>query len=106
MNILIVEDELLLAMDIEAIVEDSGHKVVGEAASLKDVQDLPDATNPHLAFVDVHLANGSSGLDVCRLIQERWPDALVIFVTANVARIPDDFSGAHVLSPSPSLMRG
>lgn len=101
MNILIVEDELLLAMDIEAIVEDSGHKVVGEAASLKDVQDLPDATNPHLAFVDVHLANGSSGLDVCRLIQERWPDALVIFVTANVARIPDDFSGAHGVIAKP-----
>lgn len=101
MNVLIVEDEILLAMDIEAIVEDSGHSVLAEAASLKDVEALPDDIDPQLAFVDIHLANGSNGLDVAKVIQKRWPDALIIFVTANVAKIPDDFSGAHGVIAKP-----
>lgn len=95
MNVLIVEDEMLLAMDLEAIVQDSGHSVSAEAACLQGVADLPDDLEPELAFVDLHLAGGSSGLDVSRLIQRRWPQALIIFVTANVSKIPDDFAGAH-----------
>ncbi|AXB75994.1 response regulator [Novosphingobium sp. P6W] len=101
MNVLIVEDEILLAMDIEAIVEDSGHRVLAEAASLKDVEDLPDDIDPQLAFVDIHLANGSNGLDVALVIQRRWPDALIVFVTANVSKIPEDFSGAHGVIAKP-----
>lgn len=101
MKVLIVEDEMLLAMDMEAMIEDSGHQVLGEAASLEEVERLPDSLNPQLAFVDLHLANGSNGLDVCKLIQQRWPDALVVFVTANVAKIPEDFVGAHGVIAKP-----
>lgn len=101
MEVLIVEDEMLLAMDIEAMVEDSGHHVVAEAASLRDVAALPDDLNPQLAFVDLHLADDSSGLDVCRFIRSHWPDALIVFVTANVSKIPPDFSGAHGVIAKP-----
>lgn len=101
MSVLIVEDEMLLAMDIEAMVEDSGHKVLAEAACFRDVEKLPADINPQLAFVDLHLANGSNGLDVCKLIRMRWPDALIVFVTANVSKIPDDFSGAHGVIAKP-----
>ena len=88
LNVLIVEDEALLAMDIEAMIEDSGHKVVGEAASLFDVEDLAADLCPDLAFVDIQLAKGTSGLDVCAVIRERWSKALVVFVTANPLKIP------------------
>lgn len=101
MEVLIVEDEMLLAMDIEAMIEDSGHHVLAEAASLQDVEALPDDLNPQLAFVDLHLAQNSNGLDVCRYIRVHWPDALIIFVTANVAKIPADFSGAHGVIAKP-----
>lgn len=101
MDVLIVEDEMLLAMDLEAIVEDTGHHVIAEAASLEEVEALPSDISPKLAFVDIHLAHGSSGLDVSRLIQKRWPDALIIFVTANVSKIPDDFSGGHGVIAKP-----
>ncbi|RYG86197.1 MAG: response regulator [Alphaproteobacteria bacterium] len=101
MQILIVEDEMLLAMDIEAMVEDSGHQVAAGAASLQDVEALPGDLNPQLAFVDIHLAHYSSGLDVCRYIRSQWPDALVVFVTANVSKIPEDFSGAHGVIAKP-----
>lgn len=101
MSVLIVEDEMLLAMDIEAMVEDSGHHVLAEAASLEDVEALSPALQPQLAFVDLHLAHGSDGLQVSRLIQQRWPNAVIIFVTANVAKIPQDFSGAHGVIAKP-----
>lgn len=101
MDVLIVEDEILLAMDMEAIVEDSGHRVLAEAASLQEVEALASDLNPQLAFVDIHLAQESSGFDVCALIRRRWPDALIVFVTANVAKIPADFSGAHGVIAKP-----
>lgn len=101
MEVLIVEDEMLLAMDIEAMVEDSGHHVLGGAASLRDVQALPGDLYPQLAFVDIHLADDSNGLDVCRYIRGHWPDALIVFVTANVSKIPADFCGAHGVIAKP-----
>lgn len=101
LRVLIVEDEMLLAMDMEAMVEDSGHHVLAEAASLQDVKALPNDLNPQLAFVDIHLAHDSSGLDVNLYIQQHWPDALIVFLTANVSKIPLDFSGAHGVIAKP-----
>jgi len=101
MDVLVVEDEMLLVMDIEAMIEDSGHHVAADASSLAEVEQLPATLNPQLAFVDIHLAQGSNGLDVCYLIQQRWPDALVIFLTANVSKIPADFCGAHGVIAKP-----
>jgi DNA-binding LytR/AlgR family response regulator len=103
---MIVEDEALLAMDIEAMVEDCGHTVIAEAASLYDVTDLPDCLEPHLAFVDIQLARNTSGLDVARMIQVRWKNALIVFVTANPLKIPADFAGAHGVIPKPFSRSG
>lgn len=101
MEVLIVEDEMLLAMDIEAMVEDSGHRVLAGAASLREVEALAEDLNPQLAFVDIHLADESNGLDVCRYIRAHWPDTLIVFITANVSKIPADFSGAHGVIAKP-----
>lgn len=101
LEILIVEDEMLLTMDMEAMIEDSGHHVVAEAASVRDVAALPLSIQPDVAFVDIHLADDSSGLDACRLIRERWPQTLIVFVTANVSKIPEDFCGAHGVIAKP-----
>ncbi|GAN55268.1 response regulator [Tanticharoenia sakaeratensis] len=101
MDVLIVEDEMLIVMDMEALVEDSGNQVIAHAASADDVEGLPDTINPTLAFVDIQLANGSSGLDACKVIQRRWPDALIVFMTANVSLVPKDFLGAHGVIAKP-----
>jgi CheY-like chemotaxis protein len=106
LSVLIVEDEALLAMDIEAMVEDAGHQVIGEVASLDEVQDLPGSLRPDLAFVDIQLAKGSSGLDVCAIIRKRWVDAIVVFVTANPLKIPADFAGGHGVIPKPFSRTG
>lgn len=106
LNVLVVEDEALLAMDIEAMVEDAGHRVVGEATSLYEVEALAPAVDPDLAFVDIQLAEGTSGLDVCRLIRARWANAMIVFVTANPLKIPPDYCGGHGVIPKPFSRNG
>lgn len=106
LKVLIVEDEMLLVMDMEAMVEASGHRVVAEAASLQDVQALDDALRPDLAFVDIQLARGTSGLDACKLIRQRWQDTFVVFVTANPLMIPEDFCGGHGVIAKPFSRNG
>ncbi len=106
LNILIVEDEPLIAMDLEMMVEDAGHLVIAEAKSLYDAQTLADDLQPHLAFVDIQLAEKTSGLDVSQLIQKRWPDTIIVFVTANPKIIPPDFAGAHGVMPKPLSRSG
>jgi DNA-binding LytR/AlgR family response regulator len=106
LNILIVEDEPLIAMDLEMMVEDAGHSVVAEATSLYDAQALADDLQPHLAFVDIQLAQKTSGLDVSQLIQKRWPQTIIVFVTANPKIIPSDFAGAHGVMPKPLSRSG
>lgn len=106
LNILVVEDEALLAMDIEAMIEDSGHVVFAEAANLEGVRALANSPSPDIAFVDIHLAGGDSGLDVSALIQQRWGDAVIVFLTANPLRIPPDFAGAHGVIPKPFSRSG
>ena len=101
MDVLIVEDEILLVMDLEAMVEDSGHRILAEAGCLEEVKDLSSDLCPQLAFVDLHLADGSNGFEVCSLIQQRWPETLIVFVTANASKIPDDFAGAHGVIAKP-----
>ena len=104
--VLIVEDEALLAMDIEAMIEDVGHRVVGEAASLFDVEALDAALCPDLAFVDIQLAKGTSGLDVSSLIRTRWPRTFIVFVTANPKKLPPDYGGGHGVIPKPFSRNG
>ena len=106
LGVLIVEDEALLAMDLEAMVQDTGHSVVAEAASLPDVAGLGDSLDPAIAFVDVQLAKGTSGLEVARLIGRRWPSTIIVFVTANPLKIPPDFAGAHGVIAKPFSRTG
>jgi AmiR/NasT family two-component response regulator len=105
-DVLIVEDEALLAMDLEAMLEDAGHRVVGEAPCTRTLAELAGRIAPELVFVDMQLAHGTSGLDACAIVRRCWPAAFVVFVTANPSRIPDDFLGAHGVIPKPFSRHG
>jgi DNA-binding response OmpR family regulator len=106
LRFLVVEDEALLAMDLEMMIEDAGHRVVGEAVCLADMDRLDDDLDPEVAFVDIQLADGSSGLDVCQQIRERWPSAIVIFVTANPKMATIGRDGGHGLIAKPFSRAG
>ena len=93
MRVLLVEDEALILMQLEALVEDAGHLVVGTAMYCAEAIDLARAVRPNLAFVDLSLADGGSGLVVAEALKE-MRDVLVVFVTANPLCLGDDFAGA------------
>lgn len=106
LSILLVEDEPIIAMDIQFMVEDAGHSVIMTAASLYDVEDMQFDTAPDVAFVDIQLAQQTSGLDVSKLIQARWPETIIVFITANPKLVPEDFDGAHGLIAKPFSAAG
>ncbi|TJZ78163.1 response regulator [Paracoccus hibiscisoli] len=106
LSILIVEDEFIIAMDIEMLIEDAGHRAFGVASSLKDVLAYPVDVAPDVALVDMQLAHGSTGLEVSEAIQSRWPETIIVFVTANPKKVPEDFAGAHGLIAKPFSSAG
>lgn len=105
-KVLIVEDEPLLVMDMEAMLEDAGYVIEGEANCLDEVAAMVGHIEPDLALVDMHLAHGSTGLQVCQLLQQQWPRAMVVFVTANTGKVPSDFAGAHGVIAKPFSRSG
>lgn len=68
MKILIVEDEALLAMELESEVEDAGHEIVGIAADSKEAIELANKALPQFAFVDIQLLDGPTGIEVGRYL--------------------------------------
>ncbi|CAM3181484.1 response regulator [Paracoccus nototheniae] len=106
LSILVVEDEFIIAMDIEMMIEDCGHRVLATAASLNAVKALPVGDAPDVALVDMQLAQGSTGLEVNAEIRSRWPETIVVFVTANPKKIPDDFAGASGVIAKPFSSSG
>ncbi|SMO98548.1 response regulator [Paracoccus laeviglucosivorans] len=106
LKFLVVEDEPLISMDIEMMIADAGHQVIGTAATLDEVQAMSQEQELNVALVDLHLARGSSGFDVSDHIQMRWPGAIIVFVTANPSEIPEDFGGAHGVIAKPFSSAG
>lgn len=105
LRILLVEDEAILTMQLEMIVEEAGHIVVGTAASGPAAIAAADQVQPDLALVDVNLLDGPSGLAVARYLK-RSASTLVVFVTANARQLPADFEGAAGVVTKPYTSAG
>jgi CheY-like chemotaxis protein len=80
-KVAIIEDEPMIAMDLESIVSSLGHQVVGPARTHSEAVALAQAEQPGLVLADVRLADGSSGLEAVNEILENCATP-VIFITA------------------------
>jgi CheY-like chemotaxis protein len=85
-SVLIIEDEPIIALDIEAMVEELGHDVTGIARTHKEAITLVRTRRPGLVLADIQLADGSSGLDAVNEILNSI-DVPVIFITAYPERL-------------------
>ncbi len=85
-NVMIIEDEPIIAMDIEAIVETLGHKVTGIARTHQQALQLAAQKRPSLILADIQLADGSSGVDAVNQILASF-EVPVIFITAFPERL-------------------
>jgi DNA-directed RNA polymerase specialized sigma24 family protein len=80
-SVLIIEDEPLIAMELEQIVRDLGHRVAGIATTHEDAVAAFEATDAGLVLADIQLADGSSGIDAVQDILAIAP-VPAIFITA------------------------
>lgn len=85
-DIMIIEDEPLIAMDIEQMVTDLGHNVTGIARTHKEAIELFKTTRPKMVLADIQLADGSSGLEAMNEILQST-SLPVIFITAFPERL-------------------
>jgi DNA-binding response OmpR family regulator len=79
-KVLIVEDEILVAINLEAMIEDLGYQCVGIAPDEPMAHQLA-GEQPDVALVDVNLRDGPTGVQIGRMLSQLG--ASVIYVTAN-----------------------
>jgi len=85
-EVLIIEDEPIIAMDIETIVRDLGHNVIGVAVTRDEAVSQAMAKRPGLVLADIQLADDSSGIDAVKDILAEF-NVPVIFITAFPERL-------------------
>ncbi len=85
-SVLIIEDEPVIAADIEALVRELGHDVLDIAATRSEAIESVRRRAPGLVLADIQLADGSSGIDAVKDILGQL-DLPVIFITAFPERL-------------------
>ena len=100
LRVLIVEDEAFIALELECLLEEAGHVAVGVATRSSEAIALAHDLAPDVALVDIHLADGPTGVAVARALSAR-PGTTVLFTTANAKRVPEDFAGAAGIIAKP-----
>jgi CheY-like chemotaxis protein len=80
-RVLIIEDEPIIAMDLENLVTELGHKVVAIAATRDEAVAKAKSERPGLVLADINLGEGGSGIDAVNEILASF-DIPVIFITA------------------------
>ena len=80
MNILIVEDQALIALDLKLILEELNYSVCGVAQNYHQAIDLLETGNPDLVLLDINLNDNKNGIDIAHHINKKIPH---VFVTAN-----------------------
>ena len=98
-DVVIIEDEPLIAIELEQLVQDLGHRVVSVARTKRQAIEAVKQTRPGLVLADIQLADGSSGLDAVNEFLRIFP-VPVIFVTAFPERL---LTG---MKPEPTFLIG
>ena len=83
-KILIVEDEILVAMQLEDVLTDAGHAVVGVVPDHRSLARLAEV--PQIALVDINLRDGRSGPMIARELSANF-GTRIVYVTANPDQI-------------------
>ncbi|WGH78537.1 response regulator [Jannaschia ovalis] len=83
LKVLIVEDETLIAIDLEYEITDMGHVVSGTAPDFATAKRSVIRDRPDVALMDIRLKNGEDGIDVAQWLREE-ADVPCIFVSGNL----------------------
>ncbi len=86
-RILVIEDEAIIALDLQSIVADMGHAITGVARTHDGAVALAKKERPDLILSDIQLADGSSGIEAVNEILKAAGDIPVVFITAFPERL-------------------
>lgn len=86
-SVMIIEDEAIIAMDIESIVAEMGHRITGVARTRDEAVALGKSDPPDLILADIQLADNSSGIDAVNDLLDALGARPVIFITAFPERL-------------------
>jgi AmiR/NasT family two-component response regulator len=89
-KVLIVEDEILVAINLEALIEDLGYQCVGIAPDAPMASRLA-GEHPDVALVDINLRDGPTGVQIGQMLSRLG--ASVLYVTANPRMLGEGVPG-------------
>ena len=93
LRVMIVEDQALLAMELELVVAECGCHVIGAAMDMAGAFAIAERDRPDLALIDLNLLDGMTGPQIAERLVNEFGSA-VVFLTANPEQIPEGFVGA------------
>lgn len=99
---LIIEDEILIALELEDLLAGLGYAVCGLAPNGRQALNLAISHRPNLALVDVRLERTEEGIEIARRLREVC-GAAIVFVTASIEQttldhIKEQVPGAPVVA--------
>lgn len=106
LKILIVEDEIVVALSMHDILTDSGHEVLGIVRTAHEAMQLVRTAKPDLAFLNIDLADDVKGTDLARILRVDF-DVPSIFVSGSLheARAAPNVALGYIAKPcSPMLL--
>lgn len=80
-TVLIVEDEMIVAMELADRLAALGYRVLGQASAGREAVDLAAAARPDAVFMDIGLRDDINGLEAARMIRA-FSEAPIIFLSA------------------------
>ena len=80
-NVLIVEDEFVVANDLRVILRQAGYKVSGIAASYEEAVELLQKKRPDLVLLDIRLDGKQSGIDLAKKLNA--DNIAFVYISAN-----------------------
>jgi DNA-directed RNA polymerase specialized sigma24 family protein len=86
-DVLVIEDEAIIAMDLHSIVSSMGHNVTGIGRTRDAAIELGLQKTPDLILADIQLADNSSGIDAVNALLGQIGEIPVIFITAFPERL-------------------
>ncbi|MHA6297823.1 response regulator [Devosia sp. CAU 1758] len=119
LRVMVVEDEWIVSLEIEAALEDGGHDCVGVAATAREALALAESTRPQLVLMDIRLKDRDDGVEVAKELRRRFGlSSLFISAHADAATkqraadaeplgwLQKPFSGAQLLQKIASVKAG
>jgi CheY-like chemotaxis protein/DNA-directed RNA polymerase specialized sigma24 family protein len=85
-DVLIIEDEPMIALEVADIAKSMGHTVLHVARTHREAIDAVAKHRPQLVLADIQLSDGSSGMEAVQEIL-RSVDVPVVFITAYPERL-------------------